>query len=344
MALYEMGLGKAPTEELVAKQASKKFREKFLWQFASPLGTPAVVDMRPDSIFSTYFRAATDKYKAQGMSDRAAKDAAEKDLNERIAVLGAKAEFPMERLYFGAKRKQKSAYIVPTAEGYSRVWEEFSGLAKDLALKDKDLVGLITIDLSGNTTDPNISRILNKPGTRLPDGTILNLPLKSVADVEKDIEVGRVWKAYSEYKRSLNEAARAKGYASYASVPTLRDALKAYATQLGELSPNWKYVYSKRATEDVAYKYAYGLTKIVKDEAFMAKHGNTQFWTHAQAIMKYRDDYVKLYQDAPLGSKSVVQNYWRNYINSIVDVVDPKLADLIDRYFENDKLTEVKLG
>ena len=76
----------------------------------------------------------------------------------------------------------------------------------------------------------------------------------------------------------------------------------------------------------------------------MAKHGNTQFWTHVQAIMKYRDDYVKLYQDAPLGSKSVVQNYWRDYINSIVDVVDPKLADLIDRYFENDKLTEVKLG
>lgn len=344
MALYEMGLGKAPTEELVAKQASKKFREKFLWQFASPLGTPAVIDMRPDSIFSTYFRAATDKYKAQGLNDREAKDAAERDLNERIAVLGAKEKFPMERLYFGAKRRQKSAYIVPTAEGYRRVWEEFSGLAKDLALKDKDLVGLITLDLSGNTTDPNISRILNKPGTTLPDGTTLNLPLKSVADVEKDIEVSRVWKAYSAYKRDLNEAARKKGFASYASVAELRDALKAYATQLGEFSPDWKYVYNKRATEDVAYKYAYGLTKIIKDEAFMAKHGNTQLWTHVQAIMKYRDDYVKLYQDAPAGSKSKVQNYWRDYINSIVDVVDPKLADLIDRYFENDKLTEVKLG
>lgn len=344
MALYEMGLGKAPTEELVAKQASKKFREKFLWQFGSPLGTPAVVDMRPDSIFSTYFRAATNKYKAQGLSDRAAKDAAEKDLNERIAILGAKEKFPMERLYFGAKRRQKSAYVVPTAEGYSRVWEEFSGLAKELALKDKDLVGLITLDLSGNTTDPNISRILNRPGTTLPDGTTLNLPLKSVADVERDIEVGRVWKAYSAYKRDLNEAARKKGYASYASVPVLREALKSYAAQLGEFSPNWKYVYDKRATEDVAYKYAYGLTKIVKDDAFMAKHGNTQLWTDVTAIMKYRDDYVKLYQDAPAGYKSVVQNYWRDYINSIVDVVDPKLGDLIDRYFENDKLTEVKLG
>lgn len=344
MALYEMGLGKAPTEEIVANQTRKKFAEKAAWQFGSPLGSAPVIDMRPDNIFSTYFRAATDKYKAQGMSDRDAKAAAEKDLNERIAVLGKKSDFPMERLYFGAKRRQKAAYVVPTAEGYSRVWQEFKGLAKDLALKDKDLVGLITLDLSGDKSDPTISRILNQPGVTLPDGTTLNLPLKSIADVEKDIEVSRVWKAYSDYKRILNKAARDAKYASYSSVPELREALKLYAKQLGEFSPNWKYVYDKRETEDVSYKYAYGLTKIVKDEAFMTKHGNTQLWTDVRAIMKYRDDYVKLYQDAPMGYKSVVQNYWRNYINSIVDVVDPKLADLIDRYFENDKLTEVKLG
>ena len=59
--------------------------------------------------------------------------------------------------------------------------------------------------------------------------------------------------------------------------------------------------------------------------------------------MKYRDDYVKLYKDAPSGYKTVVQNYWRDYINSIVDLVDPNVGNLIDRYFENDNLREVNV-
>lgn len=344
MALYEMGIGKKPTEELVAKQAAKKFREKFLWQFASPLGTAALVDTRPDSIFSTYFRAATDKYKAQGMSDRDAKAAAERDLNERVAVLGPTTKFPMERLYFGAKRRQKSAYVVPTAEGYSRVWEEFSGLAKELAVKDKNLVGLLTLDLSGNKSDPNIARLLNKPGVTLPDGTVLNLPLKSVADVEKDIEVSRVWKQYTDYKNLLNKAAKDAKYASYSSVKELREALQQYAKDLCQASDAWCYEYNSRESEDVAYKYAYGLSKIVKDKTFMDKHGNTPLWTQAEAIMRYRDDYVKFYKDTPTGYKSVVVNAWRDYINSIIDVIDPKLAELLDRYFEKDNLTEVKIG
>ena len=342
MTLFEMGIGKEPTEKLVANQAKKKFLEKALWQFASPLGTAAVVDTRPDSIFSTYFRMVTDRYKSLGMSDRAAKNLAEQEMNSRAGVLGATKPFPMDRLYFGSKRKPKATYVTPTAEGYNRVWEEFSGLAKDLAVKDKNLVGLITADLSGNESDPNISRVLNRPGTTLPDGTVLNLPIKSLADVEKDIEVSRVWKAYSAYKRDLNNAARAKGYGSYASVPELRDALKNYATQLGEFSSDWFFEYNRNKTEDIAYKYAWGLTKIVKDNKFMEKHGNTPFWEQVEAIMKYRDDYVKLYKDAPTGSKTAVQNYWRDYINSIVDLVEPNLGNLIDRYFENDNLKEVK--
>jgi hypothetical protein len=272
-----------------------------------------------------------------------AKGAAESDLNTRMSMIGKKVEFPMERLYFGSKRKPKAAYITPTVEGYKRVFEEFSGLASDLAQKDKNLVGLITADLRGADTDPNIARILNRPGTTLPDGTVLNLPLKTIADVEKDIEVSRVWKAYGEYKKQLNDLAKEKGYASYSSVPELRDALRAYANQLGEFSDNWKFEYDQRESKDVAYGYAWGLTKIVKDDKFMEKHGNTQFWVHAEAIMRYRDDYAKLYKDAPSGSKSIVQNAWRDYINSVLDVVDPKLADILDRYFENDNLTEVNI-
>jgi hypothetical protein len=341
MALYDMGIGKKPTEKSVTKAARAKFFEKFLWQFASILGTPAVVDSRPDSIFSTYFRNAVDKYKAQGMSDRDAKAAAEVELNTQVVAFGAKTPFPMERLYYGSKRRPKATYGISNAEGYSRVFEEFSGLAKELALKDKNLIGLITADLAGEKSDPNIVRILNKPGVTLPDGTTLNLPLKSIADVEKDIEVGRVWKAYIAYKADLNERARKKGFASYASVEVLRDALKNYANQLGEFSPDWKYAFKLRKTQNTAYKYSWGLTKIVNNDAFMKKHGNTQFWLDTEALMQYRDNYVKLYQDAPSGSKSKVQNAWNEYLNQVIPIVDPKLANIIDIYLENDILTEV---
>jgi hypothetical protein len=341
--LYDMGLGKAPTEKIIAKQTDKKYREKFLWQFGSPLGSPAVQDMRPDSIFSTYYRAAYEKYKNQGMSDEAAGKAALDDLNSRAAVLGPTNPFPAQRLYFGAKIKQKAAYIVPTVEGYNRVWEENSGLAKKLASSKlgKDLVGLMTADLVGSESDPNISRILNKPGTRLPDGTTLNLPLNSIKDVENDIETSRVWKLYVDRKNLLNEMAKEKDYASYASVPELREALKQYAEELSASSPAWGRVYKNRVSQDSAYKYAWGLTQILKDKKFMEQHGNSQFWTHARAMMKFRDDYTKLYKDAPSGYKSIVQNAWTNYVESVINVIDPNLADIFDRYFLSDKLTEV---
>jgi hypothetical protein len=346
MALYEMGIGKAPNEKIVTQMTKRGFREKALWQFGSPLGTAAVVDNRPDSIFSTYFRAATDKYIQQGMSPRDAKAAAEKEMNERIAILGPTNPLQMERLYFGAKRKRKAAYFVANAEGYERVYEENSGLAKRLAglfEGDKSLVGLMTLDLVGEKSDPNIVRILNKQGATLPDGTPLNLPLKSVQDVETEIEVGRVWKAYSEYKRQLNELAKEKKYASYSSVEVLRNALKNYAMQLGEISPAWLREYNRNQSEDVGFKYATGLTTVLNDQKFMDKYGDTPVWEQITAIMRYRQDFSNLYKDAPNGYKSKVQNAWRDYVNSIVDIVDPRVADLIDRYFENDNLKEVKV-
>jgi hypothetical protein len=341
MALYDMGIGKKPTDKSVTRETKKKFFEKAAWQFASIVGTPAVVDARPDSIFSTYFRNAVDKYKAQGMSDRDAKAAAEVELNTQVSAFGAKNPFPMERLYYGAKRRSKAAYVIPTVEGYKRVWEEFSGLAKDLAEKDKNLVGLITADLAGEKADPNISRILNKPNVTLPDGTTLNLPLKPIKDVENDIEASRVWEAYRIYKEDLNARAVAKGFKAYSESDELKFVLANFVTQLGELSPYWKFQYDSNKREDTAYKYAWGLTKIVNNKAFMKKHGNTPFWQDAAEIMAYRDSFSKLRSDAPDGSKIKVNDGYEIYINSILPTIDPKLANIISRYFINDSLREV---
>lgn len=340
-ALYEMGIGLQPTEELVRKNASKKFREKFLWQFASPIGSPAVIDMRPDSIFSTYYRAAYDKYKAQNMTDTEASEAALAELNSHAAVLGATQPFNAERLYFGAKLKPKAAYTVATPEGYSRIWEDNRGLANKLGEFDRNLIGLMTADLIGAASDPNVSRLLNKPGTKLPDGTPLNLPLKTIKDVENDIEVSRVWDAYSNYKNQLNKMAKEKGYASYASVKELQEALQDYAKQLSDYSPAWGRTYKRGIREDSSYKYAWGLTQILNDEKFMSKHGNSQFWVHTKAMMKYRDDYAKLLKDAPDGYKTAVRDAWTDYVESVIDLLDPNLADIFDRYFLKDQLKEV---
>ena len=343
MALYEMGIGDAPNESSVRKQASKKFREKALWQFMSPLGSAPVVEMRPDSIFSSYFRFAADKYKAQGMTDREAKIAAENELNSHIMPITGGKKFPMERLNYGAKVKPKATYVVPTVEGYKRVWEEFDYLANKIGLQDKNLIGLITSDLQGAEYDPNIARILNKPGTTLPDGTVLNLPLKSVADVERDIEVSRVWKKYSDYKNFLNEKAKEADYSSYAAVPKLRELLQKYAKDLGAVSPSWFFEYNERESKDIAYKYAWGLSQIVNDKKFMDKHGNTQYWTQVRSFLRHRQDFANLYNDAPVGSKTVVVNAWQEYIASILDKADPKLSNLLDRYFEKDTLRGVEL-
>lgn len=343
MALYEMGVADAPTEESVRKKAKNKYGEKAFWQFMSPLGSAPIVDMRPDNIFSSYFRFAADKYKAQGMTDREAKVAAENELNSHIMPLTGGKKFPLERLNYGAKAKPKATYVVPTAEGYSRVWEEFSSLANKLGLQDKNLIGLITSDLQGSEYDPNIARILNKPGTTLPDGTVLNLPFKSVADVERNIEVSRVWKKYSEYKDYLNKVAKDGDYASYASVPELRELLQKYAKDLGAVSPSWFFEYNERESKDIAYKYAWGLSQIVNNKKFMQKHGNTQYWTQVRSFLKHRQDFVDFYNDVPVGSKTKVVDAWQQYIASILDVADPKLANLLDRYFEKDTLRGVEL-
>jgi hypothetical protein len=122
-----------------------------------------------------------------------------------------------------------------------------------------------------------------------------------------------------------------------------REQLQNYAKQLGEYSPNWLFEYNRNKREDYAYQYAWGLNQIVFDKKFMEKHGNSQYWASVRAFLKYRNDYVNLLKDVPTGYKGRVINAWQEYVNGLVDVVDPKLANLIDRYFESDTLREVKL-
>ena len=162
--------------------------------------------------------------------------------------------------------------------------------------------------------------------------------------VETELEKSRVWKAYSTYKKDLNDAAVKAGYASYLSVPELRDSLKQYAEDsLRPISEAWWGEFKpSTGGADNAWLNAYGLQKLVNDEKWMSKFGNTQFWTHAKAFIEYRDSYTKAYQDTPSGSKGYIQDQWSLYLEESLEMWDPALQKIINRYFQNDKLKETK--
>ena len=161
--------------------------------------------------------------------------------------------------------------------------------------------------------------------------------------VEDELTKSRYWKAYTEYKDQLNQAAKDAGYASYRSVPDLVAALQKYATTtLKDGSEAWYAEYKQNITKgDLAWANAYGLTKIVKNKEFMSKFGNTQFWVHAKAFVNYRNSVVKAYKDAPTGTKNQVKEQWLGYLESSLDLWDPVMQNIINRYFQNDSLEDI---
>lgn len=337
--LYEMGDGPKPTEESVMKGTRSIYLRKFRTQFFSLLGSAQYVDTKSDSLFTDYYNMLVNKYKAKGLSDTKSYEAAQKEFQSRMAMPGA--EFPIDRLFVSSQEKR--AYITPSAKAYSRVWDDFKGLAKELEAVNPIIVGLLTADLPKEYS-PQVNKFLNDPNTTLPGGTVLNSQLKTPQMVEDELTKSRFWKAYSEYKDQLNQAAKEAGYSSYRSVPELVDALRKYATEtLKAGSEVWFAEYKQNITKgDLAWANAYGLTKITQNKEFMDKFGKTQFWVHAKAFTEYRNSVVKAYKDAPTGTKNQVKEQWLAYLESTLDMWDPVMQNIINRYFQNDSLEDIK--
>ena len=342
-ALYDMKMGPAPTHDSVYKAAKKNFRTKFFWQFGSLVGTPAYVETKPMGVFQDFYNAKADGYLAMKTPDgkpvynrTEAATLAEQDLNTMLRLPKGK-KFPTDLL--NQKAYSKVTYIPRSQEAIDRIWTEHSALAEKLGALDStgSLVGLLTADLPVGK-NPQAGKFLDDPNRTLPGGEYLNNRIKTIEQVDARLERSRYWKAYSDVKNDWDKAAKDAGYASYRSVPELVEALREYAKQLGQASPVWNAAYKKSVNGDNAVTQAIGLQTILNDKNYMKQYGNTNFWQHAKAFMSYRDDYAKLYADAPAGSKTLVQEYWLDYVAKTRNDWDPALGNMIDRYFINDNL------
>jgi hypothetical protein len=341
--LYEMKIGPKPTEESIRKGTESIYLRKFRTQMFSLLGTPQYVESRPDALFSDYYYMLYDKYKAKTdpktgkpLTEMQASTLAEDEFQKQMRLAGAE-DFPMDRLFTGGSR-EKVAYFPPSQKAYSRIYEDFSGLAKKLERLDPSLVGLMTADLPRDY-NIQVGKFLNDPNATLPGGTILNSQLKTPQMVEDELTKSRLWKAYTGFKDDLNAAAKKAGYSSYLSVPELKDQLRAYAETLGAVSEPWFLEYGGGgAAKDTAYYQSVGIKTLVNDEKFMKKFGNTQFWTHAKAFIEYRDSFGKARLDAPSGYKGTVEEQWQLYLEESLSLWDPTLQRIITRYYSNDSL------
>lgn len=341
--LYEMKIGPKPTEETIRKGTESIYLRKFRTQMFSLLGTPQYVESRPDALFSDYYYMLYDKYKAKTdpktgkpLTEMQASTLAEDEFQKQMRLAGD-ADFPMDRLFVGGSR-EKVAYITPSQKAYSRIYEDFPGLATKLERLDPSLVGLMTADLPKDYSI-QVSKFLNDPNATLPGGTVLNSQLKTPQMVEDELTKSRLWKAYTGFKDDLNAAAKKAGYKSYLSVPELKDQLRGYAETLGAVSDAWFIEYAGGgAAKDSAYLQSVGLKTLVNDEKFMKKFGNTQFWTHAKAFISYRDSFGKARLDAPSGYKGTIEEQWQLYLEETLSLWDPTLQRIITRYYSNDSL------
>jgi hypothetical protein len=340
--LYEMKIGPKPTEQSIRKGTESIYLRKFRTQMFSLLGTPQYVESRPDALFSDYYYMLLNKYKVQidsktgkPLTEIQASTLAEDEFQKQMRLAGG-GDFPMDRLF--TDTRDKATYIQPSQKVYSRIWKDFSGLAKQLEQIDPSLVGLMTADLPKDY-DVQISKFLNDPNATLPGGTILNSQLKTPEMIETELAKSRLWNAYGKFKDQLNDAAKKSGYSSYLSVPELTDQLREYASTLGNVNNAWFAEYAGGgASKDNAWLQSYGIKKLTTDESFMKQYGKTQFWQHAKAFVQYRDSFAKVRTDAPSGYKTKVEEAWQKYLEESLTLWDPTLQKIITRYYSNDKL------
>ena len=329
MAQYEMQLGPKPTMKSVMQETRDWFGQRALWRFASPFGMAPKQD-KPGQLFQDYGTLLLKKYNGD----------ANKAQSEMQKVLGS--SFPADRyLYRGSA---KSAFISPTVEGYARVWQNNSDLAKQLEALDPKAVGLLTSDITGDP-DPQVQKFLANPGTKLPGNTILNGQTMTPEQYETKLEINRAWNSYRNDKQSLLTQLRTETKnpkARVADYPEVKSQWDAHIAQLAKYSPDWWNEYQKSANGDNSYTMAKGLQDIINNKNFMAKNGSNEFWQQAKMFIDQRNKVVTALNSPEVKAakaSTALKQAWSSYLqNDTAGLWNTQLQEIIDRYFVNDTL------
>lgn len=346
--MYDAKIGPKPTEASIVNQTKKNYLVKFLWQFGSIVGSPAVVETKPMGVFQDLFNAKADSYMAMKNNDGTAMynrtEAAQLAEDYVNTTLRLPKGTPLKDVV-NQNPFSKSTYIPKSQDAIDRIYNDYPNLAKQLGNLDKSgmLIGLLTADLPKGS-NPQAGRYLDDPNRTLPGGIFLNNRIKNVNELKNNLEVSRYWAKYIKVKDEWDAAAKEAGYASYRSVPELVAGLQNYAAELGQESPVWNTVYKSSISGNNAVKQAIGMQTILNDTKYSKEFGNTQFWKDAKRFLYWRDAYVKAMADTPVGYKAKIQESWVGWLDESRNDFDPNLMNIIDRYFMNDKLTSTNVA
>jgi hypothetical protein len=343
-ALYEMGLGPQYTMDQIEKEARGLYLTKANWSFWSIAGVPAKVETKPMQLFEQYFNILVNKHQSSGKSrDEAVTLAGD----EFLATVDP--NFPIDRItYSGSSAK---TFFPATKDAYNRVWTENADLINALNSIDKTgkLIGLVTLDIDSDkeTSSLAIYKFLKDPKTKLPTGQTLNNVELTPKEEEERRMVNRTWDKYTKVRDALEQVAITKyGKKHLRQVPELQAALKQYGmTTLRDENPTWWAEWQGSATgTDNSFKYALALNSIVSNKQFMDKHGNNSpLWQDVKQFTTIRNAIVGVYRSLPDRDprKAQLKESYLKALDTAMTTFNPKLQDIIKRYFEDDTMKVV---
>ena len=341
--LNEMGITKGmPTDDEIKTEVKALWLAKFFSSWASPFaGIPYKVDTNPMGLTSNLYYKLQEKYKAEGLSNQAARDAAGEEM---LSLLGPK--FMVDRLSFTGS--SKNINIPSTYEAYQRIFEDNEDLVSRLANIEPGEIGLIGLLTSDLDRDPaqqsaNILKLLGNPKLTIP-GTSKRVNELRMTPQEIEIEriKQRTWNQYSDIREAL-EAKITDGQ-TLRGHPELKAALDNIVQgPLKEASQAWYDEFQLSASGDSSYKYARALSEITNDKKFMAKNGDSAFWRDAKAFLTARSVFTSVYQALPDYDprKAILMDGYNNWVAQNASQWDGNLKTIITRYFDNDSLKAV---
>jgi hypothetical protein len=338
-----MGIEKTQiTEEQAIREAQGLWVQRALGSFISPFGVPTKVNTNPTSLIDNLYSNLVSKYQSQGSTREEAKTLAGDEL---LATVGPK--LVLENVTFKDYNKNIPG-LIPTVEGYNRIFKDNDDLVKALSqIKDGDvsLVGLLGADIEYKVEDRNlaISKILNDPDLKLPGTSKLINDIK-LTPAEEDLQRQKsiLWDRYNAVKDALKT--RVPEGKSWRSQPVLQEYLSYLAsTVFKDESQAWYDEYMGGVRGDNSYNYARALKLITDNKSFMDKNGNSEYWQDVTTFMKLRTEVAALYKSFPDGDerKSKFREAYLTYLDMNLSAFHPKLQTMIKIYFDNDTLKVV---